>query len=101
MVLLAFLSFLAAPLGCFAAEPEVASKEATEMDDVETTEIVSMDDHEIMKPADWPPKKHKDPFIAVMAAYWDQRIEDLDLKKKAAKGIYSRQVLNCRGCVEV
>lgn len=99
------LEFFKRPFSCFFGSPDFEENERGHEKEIDQDEIVG----EILMSKDsasdrnWPPKKHKDPFIATMSEYWDMRIADLLAKKQEAMQQTARQLttIKVKGAVEI
>lgn len=95
-----FLDFIRLPFTCFFGSSEHEGAEAVEDEDI-IGEILMRKDSR--SESNWPPKKHKAPFIATMAEYWDSRIAELLAKKQNAMQKTARQMtmIKVKGAVEI
>lgn len=109
---MAFLAFFTNIFGCFTApdEDQTENKPFLEPEDVpcelitDNSEVVNEASDET--PTVWPPRKHKDQMIAMMAEYWDQRIaeferEHMETMLRATPNKATHKKIECRNSIEV
>jgi len=100
----ALFQLLSAPFLCLTVEREelelkvIMSLELTTEADVESTNAIGMRKDSIAE-ASWPPKKHKEPFVAAMAEYWDMKIAELETAKEETMPIAIPEILQCRSVI--
>lgn len=113
--MLSFLGdLLLAPFKCFLATQ--SDDESVPMpntspepidDDDETTNKIDVRRDSAAEDCGWPPKKHKEPFVAQMSQYWDQRVlDELQQAQIGSQAIITKTtpaapVIYCRNSIEV
>ena len=109
---MAFLALFTNIFGCFTApdEDQTENKPFLEPEDVPYESITDnaevLDEVSYETPTVWPPRKHKDQMIAMMAEYWDQRIaeferEQLESSIRATPNKAIHMKIECRNSIEV
>lgn len=102
---MALLTLFGKIFGCFTAADDDKVDDKQEVEDIPCEEIMSNAEPEPKNPGVWPPRKHKDQMIAMMADYWDQRIAEFEREQMevAMRAAPKKKIteFECQNSIEV